>query len=109
ARAHSLYYREHYRTLPERVTDPTLLPVTSKAELMPRFDDWVTDPAVTLAAVRAFVEDPALIGEKFLGRYTVTTTSGTTGTPGLFLADQRALAVTTALSARMLGSWLTAT
>jgi len=109
ARAHSPYYREHYRNLPDRVTDPTLLPVTSKAELMPRFDDWVTDPDVTLAAVRAFVEDPALIGEKFLGRYTVTTTSGTTGTPGIFLADQRALAVTTALSARMLGSWLTAT
>ena len=39
---------------------------------------------------------------------TVTTTAGTTGTPGIFLADQRALAVTTALSARMLGTWLTA-
>jgi hypothetical protein len=76
---------------------------------MPRFDEWVTDPAVTLAAVRAFVENPALVGEKFLGRYTVTTTSGTTGTPGIFLADQQALTVTTALSARMLGSWLTAT
>ncbi len=109
ARAHSPYYREHYRNLPERITDPTLLPGTSKAELIPRFDDWVTDPAVTHAAVRAFIEDPALIGEKFLGRYTVTTTAGTTGTPGIFLADQRALAVTTALSARMLGTWLTAT
>lgn len=106
ARAHSPYYREHYRTLPDRVTDPTQLPVTSKAELMPRFDDWVTDPAVTLAAVRAFVEDPALIGEKFLGRYTVSTTSGTTGTPGIFLTDQRVLAVTAAVSARTLSSLL---
>lgn len=109
ARARSPYYREHYRILPDRVTDPTLLPVTSKAELMPRFDDWVTDPDVTLAAVRAFVEDPALIGEKFLGRYTVSTTSGTTGTPGIFLADQRVLAVTAAVGARTLSSWLTAT
>ncbi|MFI7676336.1 phenylacetate--CoA ligase family protein [Actinophytocola sp. NPDC049390] len=108
ARAHSPYYREHYRNLPERVTDPTLLPVTSKAELMPRFDEWVTDPDVTLAAVRAFVEDPALIGEKFLGRYTVSTTSGTTGTPGIFLVDQRVLAVTAAVGARTLSSWLTA-
>ncbi|GAA4718597.1 Phenylacetate-coenzyme A ligase PaaK, adenylate-forming domain family [Promicromonospora umidemergens] len=109
ARARSPYYREHYRHLPERGTDPTLLPVTSKAELMPRFDDWVTDPSVTLAAVRAFVEDPALIGEKFLGRYTVSTTSGTTGTPGIFLTDQRVLAVTSAVGARTLSSWLTAT
>ncbi|WP_090014162.1 hypothetical protein [Lentzea albidocapillata] len=59
--------------------------------------------------MRAFVDDPTQIGEKFLGRYTVTTTSGTTGVPGIFLADQRTLAVTAALSARMLGSWLTAT
>ena len=107
ARVHSRYYREHYRHLPDGVTDPTQLPVTSKAALMPRFDDWVTDPAVTLTAARAFVADPALVGEKFLDRYTVTTTSGTTGTPGIFLADQQALAVTGALSARMLGSWLT--
>jgi hypothetical protein len=31
--ARARYYREHYRHLPDRVTDPTLLPVTSKAEL----------------------------------------------------------------------------
>lgn len=108
ARARSPYYREHYRHLPERVTDPTLLPVTSKAELMPRFDDWITDRSVTLASARAFVQDAALIGEKFLDRYTVSTTSGTTGTPGIFLTDQRVLAVTAAVGARTLSSWLTA-
>lgn len=109
ARTSSPYYREHYRHLPDRVTDPALLPVTSKAELMPQFDQWVTNPALTHAAVQAFVEDPALVGEKFLGRYTVTTTSGTTGTPGIFLSDQRVLAVTAAVGARTLGSWLTPT
>ncbi|WP_439659410.1 phenylacetate--CoA ligase family protein [Lentzea sp. HUAS TT2] len=107
ARTHSPYYREHYRGLPDRITDPQLLPITSKAELMPRFDEWTTDPAVTHAAVQTFVQNPALVGEKFMNRYTVTTTSGTTGVPGIFLADQRALAVTASLSTRMLGSWLT--
>ncbi|CRK55329.1 Coenzyme F390 synthetase [Alloactinosynnema sp. L-07] len=106
ARRRSAYYRELYHGLPDRVTDPTLLPVTSKKQLMPRFDDWVTDPAVTLTQAQAFVDDPARIGEKFLGRYTLLTTSGTTGTRGLFLLDQRSLAVTTALGARMLGAWL---
>jgi len=102
----SAYYRELYQGLPERITDPTLLPVTSKKQLMPRFDDWVTDPAVTLTHAQAFVDDPSRIGEKFLGRYTLLTTSGTTGTRGLFLLDRRSVAVTTALSTRMLGAWL---
>lgn len=97
ARARSPFYRRLYQHLPEHVTDPVLLPVTSKAELMRHFDEWVTDRAVTLSAARAFVEDPALVGEKFLGRYMVGTTSGTTGTRGIFLWDQRSLAVTTAL------------
>lgn len=106
ARAHSPYYRELYRGLPARVEDPTLLPVTSKRALMARYDDWVTDRAVTAGQVRAFVERPELIGEPFLGRYTVATTSGTTGTPGHFLVDARSFAVTKALALRMLGAWL---
>ncbi|SDM88218.1 Phenylacetate-coenzyme A ligase PaaK, adenylate-forming domain family [Lentzea albidocapillata subsp. violacea] len=107
ARSRSGYYRELYHGLPERITDPALLPVTSKKQLMPRFDDWVTDPAATLTDAQAFVDDPARIGEKFLGRYTLLTTSGTTGTRGLFLLDRDSLAVTTALSTRMLGAWIT--
>ncbi len=107
ARTHSPYYRELYQGLPEYVTDPTLLPVTSKKALMPRFNDWVTDRAVTLEQVRAFVGDPTLIGELFLDNYTVVTTSGTTGTRGIFLLDERTLAVTNALALRMLSSWLT--
>ena len=47
------------------------------------------------------------LGEKFLSRYTVATTSGTTGTRGLFLLDTRTLAVAKALTFRMLSSWLT--
>ncbi|MEU8993210.1 phenylacetate--CoA ligase family protein, partial [Streptomyces sp. NPDC048558] len=44
ARGHGSVYRELYQDLPGRVEDPRLLPVTSKAALMARFDDWVTDP-----------------------------------------------------------------
>jgi phenylacetate-coenzyme A ligase PaaK-like adenylate-forming protein len=100
ARTHSPYYRELYRTLPEHVEDPALLPVTRKQNLMARFNDWVTDPEVTIDRVRAFVADPRRAGERFLGRYLVTTTSGTTGHRGLFLLDDRAAAVVRALSLR---------
>lgn len=108
ARASSPYYRRLYRELPYPVTDPAVLPVTSKTTLMAEFDDWVTDRTVTLPAARAFVDDPSRVGEKLAGRYTVATTSGTTGTRGIFLMDERSLRVTSALTARMLSAWLTA-
>lgn len=107
ARAHSPYYRELYRGLPEHVDDPRMLPVASKRELMARFNDWVTGGRLTIDQVRAWVENPDLVGQRFRGRYTVTTTSGTTGTRGIFLLDEESMAVTKAMMARMLGSWLT--
>lgn len=107
ARTSSPYYRRHYQGLPTRITDPQLLPTTSKAELMAHFDEWVTDPAITLGDVETFVADPALIGHQLAGRYTVATTSGTTGVRGLFLVDGRSLAVASAMAWRMLTDWLT--
>lgn len=106
ARTNSPYFRELYQGLPERVEDPALLPVTRKKELMARFDDWVTDREVTIEKTRAFIANLDLIGEKFLGEYFALATSGTTGTPGLFLKDQRELAVTNTLALRMLSAWL---
>lgn len=105
ARARSPYYRRLYRDLPAEA-ELTALPVTRKSELMAAFDDWVTDPAVTFEAARAFADDPARIGQPFAGRYTLTTTSGTTGTHGIFLQDARSAEVTGAMLARMLLGWL---
>lgn len=106
ARARSPYYRELYRELPDRVEDPTLLPVTSKTALMRCFDDWVTDRAVRLDEARDFAQEPELVGEFFLRKYTVATTSGTTGTPGIFVLDDRSFAVAGAMAIRMATSWL---
>lgn len=82
ARANSPYYRDLYKDLPDRVSDASLLPATEKKTLMARFDDWVTDPEATLQKARAFAADPARIGDQFLDRYILATTSGTTGTTG---------------------------
>lgn len=108
ARVNSPRYRDLYKDLPESVQDATELPVTSKAQLMAHFDDWVTDREVKAEKVRKFVENPDLIGAKFLGKYTVAITSGTTGSPGLILLDHHDRAVTTAWGLRTLGAWLTA-
>ena len=106
ARAHSPWYRELYARLPDRIEDPTLLPPTHKRALMSRFDEWVTDRAVTLDGVRAFIANPDRIGQPFLDRYWVLTTSGTTGAPGAFVLDDHNLIVTGILILRMAREWL---
>ena len=107
ARTNSPYYRELYNDLPARVEDPALLPVTDKNKLMASFDDWVTDREVTIEKVRKFVEDPSLVGERFLGKYLVATTSGTTGRPGIFLLDDRHIKAGTPAMREALKKWLT--
>ena len=106
ARSSSPYYRELYRGLPPEIADPITLPVTDKKALMARFDDWATDRDVTLEKARAFASNADLIGERFLGKHTLATTSGTTGTPGIFIIDDGAMRVTSALALRMGRSWL---
>lgn len=68
-------------------------PVVHKAELMRRFADWVTEPDVTLPALRAFVGDPQRIGESFGRGMAVWESSGSSGEPGLFVHDAQALRV----------------
>ncbi len=106
ARQCSPYYRHLYRDLPEHITDIQHLPPVTKPELMAHFDDWVTDPSVTRASAEAFAADPRQIGELYLGRYFLCSTSGTTGTPALFVHDQKAMKVyETTLSIRGYQAW----
>jgi phenylacetate-coenzyme A ligase PaaK-like adenylate-forming protein len=75
-----------------------LRPVT-KAELMSRFADWVTDARLSLPALHDFVHDPARRGQPFDGRWIVWESSGTSGESAPFVQDERALAVADALEA----------
>lgn len=108
ARQNSIFYREFYRGLPEAIADASMLPVTNKKQLMSRFDDWVTDREATIDKARAFVANMELIGKPFLGKYTVATTSGTTGVPGIFISDDRSMAVVAALGTLMMKEWFDA-
>lgn len=88
------------------------LPVVTRGQLMDRFDDWVTDPCLTLDALRAFTADPSRIAQPWQGRYMVWESSGTSGQPGIFVQDAQAMAVYDALEAlrrcapRPLARWL---
>jgi len=97
ARTRSPFYRGRYSALPPGVDDPAELPRVSKSELMADFDGWATDPAVTRATAEAFISDPARIGQLYLDRYVAFSSSGTTGTPAVFLQDRGAMSVYQAL------------
>ena len=78
----SSFYRHFHAGLDSRPLAE--LPVLTKAQLMESFDELVTDPDVHLAEVRDFLA--ALEGYRlFQDRYWVARTSGSTGSPGIFL------------------------
>ncbi|WP_245906189.1 phenylacetate--CoA ligase family protein [Mycolicibacterium palauense] len=94
ARTASPYYRHLYRDVPPGQVAPESLPVTSKRELMTHFDDWVTDPDITIESLRRdFLSDDSLLGARYLGRYHVATTSGTSGEPAILIHDDPSWAV----------------
>lgn len=97
ARTHSPFYRKRWRHLP--AGEPALadVPVVTKHELMASFDDWCTDRGIAWRDVAAFVATRTHIGDRFRGRYLVWTSSGTTGSPGVFVQDDAALAAYDAL------------
>lgn len=99
ARDKSPYYRKLYERLPATVTDLRMLPPVAKSDLMEKFDEWVTDPAVKRRDAEAFVSDPARIGTLFMNRFVAFATSGTIGRPAVFLHDGDAARVYAALAA----------
>ncbi|HEX8995678.1 MAG TPA: phenylacetate--CoA ligase family protein [Ktedonobacterales bacterium] len=107
ARSRSAYYRALYAQLPAGASDLRALPVVTKPDLMTHFDEWVTDPAVTRAGVEMFLSEPAPPGTDYLGRYAVWTTSGTTGKPGVFVHDRRAVLVYSTLVWLRTYRWVT--
>lgn len=87
ARSHSPFYADLYRSLSDRVTSVEQLPSVTKATLMARFDEWVTDPAIRRSEVEAFIADRSKVGQPFLGKYMVCHTSGSTGVPAMLIHD----------------------
>ncbi|MDP9071309.1 MAG: hypothetical protein M3N68_08500 [Actinomycetota bacterium] len=80
----SPFYRELYRGVDTERVDLSTLPPVSKAQLMDRFDHWVTDRRLRLTDVERHIE--GLAGDELhLGQYRVVATSGSTGHRGVFV------------------------
>ena len=87
------FYRRLLRGRDPRSVPLAALPVMAKSQLMRHFADLVTDPALTLPGLHAFTADPARAGERYLDRYCVWESSGSTGEPGIFVQDEAAMTV----------------
>lgn len=101
--ASSKLYSERLAGLaPQADALPHMQPVT-RQELMARFSDWVSDPSLRLEELTAFTADPANAGEPYLGKYLVWESSGTSGSPGIFVQDARCMALYDALESQRRG------
>jgi putative adenylate-forming enzyme len=104
ARRHSPLYRDAYRGVPDPISTPDSLPVMTKRDLMARFDDWVTDGAIHRRDIDVFLADRSNVGERFLDRYLVWKSSGTSGEPGIYVQDDDAISAYDALMTAQLVS-----
>ena len=103
----SPYYR---RLLGPNAPDAPLseLPTLSKATVMERFDEIVCDPRLHLADLQAHMAAGASALQPVLGEYRVASTSGSTGTRGVFVHTLREFAIWAAACLRAFsraGAW----
>lgn len=93
AKNNSPFYSRIYQNIAAPIVDLRGLPVVTKPQLMDCFDQWVTDPQITLQDVHQFISNQHHPTQRIVDRYSVWITSGTTGEPGIFLQDSRAQSI----------------
>ena len=94
AMAHSPYYGRIMRKegIDPSSCTPQQFPVLTKGDVLQNFDEIVTEREISIRGIEAFLarsHDPM---ERYLGRYTVLHTSGTSGQVGYFVFDPKAWA-----------------
>src|SRR5687767_3524828 len=65
ARQRSPLYHDLFRSVPASSATMADYPPVSKLQLAERFDDWVTDRAVTRAGLTAFMADTSRVGQRY--------------------------------------------
>jgi phenylacetate-coenzyme A ligase PaaK-like adenylate-forming protein len=91
-KANSPYFSKLYAGIGEDFSLSDL-PITTKAEMMENFDEWVTDRNLHLADIRKFMENKDNIGRKYLDTYFPLITSGSTGNSAVIIRDKTAKSV----------------
>jgi phenylacetate-CoA ligase len=87
AQARSPFYAERHRGIDWGNRGIEALPPIDKSEAMAHFDALVTDPRLRLEEIQGWLEEPRNRGRRYLDRYTLMHTSGTTGAPMVVVHD----------------------
>jgi phenylacetate-coenzyme A ligase PaaK-like adenylate-forming protein len=90
AAAYSRFHAERLHGVDVGAVEPddlSVLPVMTKADLMERFDDVVTDPRITLADAEAALADADSEPAFLLGEVLVLASGGSSGRRAVFLHD----------------------
>jgi phenylacetate-CoA ligase len=103
SRFYKRYYQEHGITQRdiEKVV-PEDLPVINKKMMMDNYDELVCDPALKKDDLERFIAEFPEAGNKYKGVYRVIHTSGSSGTPAVFVYGPREWAAAKALGFRAL-------
>jgi phenylacetate-CoA ligase len=97
------YYREHGITQSDiEKVEIEDLPVINKKMMMDNYDELVCDPALNREDLERFIAEFPEAGNKYKGAYRVIHTSGSSGTPALFVYGPREWATAKALGFRAL-------
>jgi len=93
------YYGQHGITL-NNYDEASLqdLPTIDKKLMMENYDELVCDTALKQQKLEEFIANPSNIGKKYLGRYTVVHTSGSSGRIGIFVYDRNGWNIINALA-----------
>lgn len=92
ARERSPFYAKYYASI---AADSPLeaYPPVKRSTLMANFDDWASDRRINEASIKSFLSSTDRIGDRFLNKYLVWTSSGTSGEKGVYVQDADALSI----------------
>ncbi len=102
AYANSPFYKSFHKGLLDAPLSD--LPILTKAALMEHFDELVTDRAIHVRDIQAYMAG-STSGAPYLGRYVITVTSGSSGHPGVFVYDRPEWAAILAAGYSRLRDW----
>jgi len=97
AKRSSPYFSRLYKDIGRDFTLSDL-PVTTKPMMMENFNDWVTDRDVSMDGIKEFMRDRSNLDRRYLNKYMIANTSGSTGYPATLLHDSTVLNVETIVS-----------
>ena len=95
----SPFYKDKFSSLPDSNITLEEIPISTKPELMEHFDSWLTNRSLNISEIKKYLSKPSNIGKPIFNKYLLMESSGSSGTPGIFLHDLKAVEIYHALEA----------